>query len=86
MTQLSIYFFAVVAAVGFLCSIFMVRHVYQFFRERSIPRRTGNPITPDREPAVYWMLIGWMALGTVGAIYGTVATILKVLELIRSNG
>ena len=80
MTQLNL-FYVVLAAGGLLVSIFMIRQVYQYLRERRIPRRPGkNPITPDREPAAYWMFVCWMALGTVGFVYGTIETIRKVLE------
>jgi hypothetical protein len=64
---------------GTLGAGFMVRELYKFISQGSIPRKPGlKPLTP--EDSAFWLFVGVGALGTFIIVSGTYLVISDLLH------
>jgi hypothetical protein len=82
MSPITFYFNAGVVAGGIYVIGWMIRQIYLTLRKGSIARRPAlTPLTPRDHPGVYWSLIVFLALSTIGIAWGVAVTISRLIDL-----
>ena len=77
--QVALFFRVTIAALAAFASVQMIRIVYRILRQGRIDRRPGlGPLSMHNKPLFYWSIVGFIALGAVGTIWGTVVLILRL--------
>lgn len=80
MTRFYVLYMLIAVSAG-LAWIQLVRETYRAISQRSFLRKPGRkPITPEDEPATYWLLVGGFLLGIIGLGSGEVVVILRLLH------
>ena len=86
MTEAQRYLYLAIAVACFPMLLFMCRTMYSTYKKGSIPRRGGRPdITRRTAPFLFWYFWVVSIFGTLGAAYGLVVIIGRLLGLSWSD-